>query len=93
MNFISKTACLLQTGLVLSQDNLDSVEALIKKHDDFSKLLDTQEEKFVSLEQFAKTLISGGHYDTLAISKRSDIVLQRCVHVTKCTIAYRCIII
>ncbi len=55
------------------------MEALIKKHDDFTKSLDTQEEKFVSLDQFAKTLISRGHYDTLAISTRRDTVLQRSV--------------
>ncbi len=73
-NIIIKFTC---SCIPFSQDNLDNVEALIKKHDDFAKSLDTQEEKFVSLDQFAKTLIAGGHYDTLAISTRRDIVLQR----------------
>lgn len=59
------------------QDNLDSVEALIKKHDDFAKSLDTQEEKFTSLDHFANNLTSGHHYDTVAISTRRDTVLQR----------------
>ena len=31
------------------------------------------------LDQFAKKLLSGGHYDTVAISKRRDAVLARCV--------------
>ena len=61
------------------QDNLDRVEALIKKHEDFEKTLDTQEEKFTMLDQFAKKLLSGSHYDTVAISKRRDAVLARCV--------------
>lgn len=59
------------------QDNLDRVESLIKKHEDFEKTLDTQEEKFTLLDQFAKKLLSGGHYDTVAISKRRDAVLAR----------------
>ena len=78
--------CVYLVLLIVSapQDTLDSVEVLIKKHDDFAKTLDTQEERFVSLDQFAKTLIAGGHYDTLRISKRRDIVLQRCVWVCVC---------
>ena len=59
------------------QDNLDSVEALIKKHEDFEKTLDTQEEKISSLNQFAEKLIFGDHYDGVAVGKRRDAVLMR----------------
>ena len=84
--YVVHTLCVACTVELVSapQDTLDSVEVLIKKHDDFAKTLDTQEERFVSLDQFAKTLIAVGHYDTLRISKRRDIVLQRCVCVCVC---------
>merc|ERR1712168_282271 len=43
-------------------DSLDSVEALIKKHDDFEKSLAAQEEKIKALDEFATKLIEGQHY-------------------------------
>ncbi len=59
------------------QDNLDSVEALIKKHEDFEKSLDAQEEKMNAVDQFAKKLMSAGHYASVTIANRRDTVLQR----------------
>ena len=56
---------------------MDSVEALIKKHEDFEKTLDAQEEKMNSLNQFAQKLMVANHYDTAAIGKRKDTVLMR----------------
>ena len=53
------------------------MEALIKKHEDFEKTLDTQEERISSLNQFAQKLIHGDHYDAVAITKRRDAVLMR----------------
>ena len=67
-------------GLTLSfvfQDNLDSVEALIKKHEDFEKTLDAQEEKMNSLNLFAQKLMAAAHYDAVSIGKRRDAVLMR----------------
>jgi len=43
-------------------DSLDSVEALIKKHEDFEKSLAAQEEKIKALDEFASKLIEGQHY-------------------------------
>ena len=61
------------------QDTLDSVEALIKKHEDFEKSLEAQEEKVNAVDHFAQKLMAAEHYDTVAIANRRDGVLQRCV--------------
>ena len=53
------------------------MEALIKKHEDFEKTLDTQEEKIHALDQFAQKLMTEGHYDSIAISSRRNAVLAR----------------
>ena len=45
-----------------SQDTLDSVEALIKKHEDFGKLLEAQEEKVNAVDDFAQNLMAAEHY-------------------------------
>ena len=37
--------------LVIVQDSLDSVEELLKKHEDFEKLLTAQEERFTQLNR------------------------------------------
>ena len=65
-----------------TQDTLDSVEALIKKHEDFEKSLEAQEEKVNAVQHFAQKLMAAGHYDTVAIANRRDAVLQRCVPIT-----------
>ena len=41
---------------------LDSVEAMMKKHENFEKSLAAQEEKIKALEEFAVKLIEGKHY-------------------------------
>ncbi len=56
---------------------MDSVEALIKKHEDFEKSVEAQEEKIHALNQFAQKLMAAGHYDAVAIGNRRDAVLQR----------------
>ncbi|CAH2252614.1 spectrin alpha chain, non-erythrocytic 1 isoform X1 [Pelobates cultripes] len=43
-------------------DSLDSVEALIKKHEDFDKAINIQEEKIAALQSFADQLITNDHY-------------------------------
>jgi spectrin alpha len=50
-----------QEAFLASQDlgdSLDSVEAMMKKHDDFEKSLVAQEEKIKALDEFATKLVS-----------------------------------
>ncbi|XP_048876599.1 spectrin alpha chain, non-erythrocytic 1-like isoform X2 [Brienomyrus brachyistius] len=58
-------------------DSLDSVEALIKKHEDFDKAINVQEEKIAALQSFAEQLIVADHYAKPEISRRRDSVLDR----------------
>uniref|UniRef100_A0A2K5MZW7 Spectrin alpha chain, non-erythrocytic 1 n=1 Tax=Cercocebus atys TaxID=9531 RepID=A0A2K5MZW7_CERAT len=58
-------------------DSLDSVEALIKKHEDFDKAINVQEEKIAALQAFADQLIAAGHYAKGDISSRRNEVLDR----------------
>ena len=55
-------------------DSLDSVEALIKKHEDFEKSLAAQEEKIKALNEFATKLIEGQHYAAEDVTQRRDAV-------------------
>lgn len=58
-------------------ENLDSVEALIKKHEDFDKAIAQQESKINALASFADQLVNAGHYDGPYISEKKDEVLAR----------------
>ncbi|XP_063792527.1 spectrin alpha chain, non-erythrocytic 1 isoform X4 [Pseudophryne corroboree] len=58
-------------------DSLDSVEALIKKHEDFDKAINVQEEKIAALQAFADQLVSANHYATGDIAARRNEVLDR----------------
>lgn len=58
-------------------DSLDSVEALIKKHEDFEKSLAAQEEKIRALEIFATKLIDGQHYAADDVAQRRQMLLAR----------------
>ncbi|EMP38127.1 Spectrin alpha chain, brain [Chelonia mydas] len=58
-------------------DSLDSVEALIKKHEDFDKAINVQEEKIAALQSFADQLISADHYAKGVVSNRRNEVLDR----------------
>ncbi|XP_023696436.2 spectrin alpha chain, non-erythrocytic 1 isoform X2 [Paramormyrops kingsleyae] len=58
-------------------DSLDSVEALIKKHEDFDKAINVQEEKIAALQSFADQLIGADHYSKPEISARRNEVLDR----------------
>ncbi|GFR78865.1 spectrin alpha chain [Elysia marginata] len=55
----------------------DNVETLIKKHEDFDRAINSQEEKFNSLQNFADQLITSNHYDGTAVSEKRDQVLER----------------
>ncbi|XP_034234548.1 spectrin alpha chain isoform X1 [Thrips palmi] len=58
-------------------DSLDSVEALIKKHEDFEKSLAAQEEKIKALDDFATKLIEGQHYAADDVAQRRAMLLER----------------
>merc|ERR550519_2731185 len=58
-------------------DSLDSVEALIKKHEDFEKSLAAQEEKIKALDEFASKLIEGQHYAAEDVAQRRALLLER----------------
>jgi len=58
-------------------DSLDSVEALIKKHEDFEKSLAAQEEKIKALDIFATKLIDGQHYAADDVAQRRQMLLAR----------------
>nr|CAD7266031.1 unnamed protein product [Timema shepardi] len=58
-------------------DSLDSVEALIKKHEDFEKSLAAQEEKIKALDEFATKLIEGQHYAADDVAHRRAMLLER----------------
>lgn len=56
---------------------MDSVEALIKKHEDFEKSLAAQEEKIKMLDDFATKLIESEHYAYDDVAAKRDQLLQR----------------
>lgn len=55
----------------------DGVEAAIKRHEDFDRAINAQEEKIANLKDFAATLIQNEHYDKNDVQNRIDDVLQR----------------
>merc|ERR1712223_1907320 len=58
-------------------DSLDSVEAMMKKHENFEKSLAAQEEKIKALEEFAVKLIEGKHYAQDDVAKAKTALLER----------------
>lgn len=58
-------------------DSLDSVEAMMKKHEDFEKSLAAQEEKIKALDEFATKLIEGQHYAADDVAEKRALLLQR----------------
>ncbi|XP_037121664.1 spectrin alpha chain, non-erythrocytic 1 isoform X4 [Syngnathus acus] len=74
-NWMSK-----QEAFLLNEDlgdSLDSVEALLKKHEDFEKSLSAQEEKITALDEFATKLIQNNHYACEDVATRRDALLSR----------------
>uniref|UniRef100_A0A8C5QUK2 Spectrin alpha chain, non-erythrocytic 1 n=1 Tax=Leptobrachium leishanense TaxID=445787 RepID=A0A8C5QUK2_9ANUR len=74
-NWMSK-----QEAFLLNEDlgdSLDSVEALLKKHEDFEKSLSAQEEKITALDEFASKLIQNNHYAMEDVATRRDALLSR----------------
>lgn len=58
-------------------DSLDSVEALMKKQEDFEKSLKAQREKVTELENYTASLVKSGHYETSAIEAGLRATLKR----------------
>ena len=58
-------------------DSLDSVEAMMKKHEDFEKSLAAQEEKIKALDEFATKLIEGKHYAAEDVATAREALLDR----------------
>merc|ERR1719187_2685316 len=55
----------------------DNVEAMIKKHEDFDKAINNQEEKIESLQTYADQLIQSEHYAGPDINQKKKDVLER----------------
>ena len=62
-------ACFLLAG--------ESVESLMKKHEDFDRAINAQEEKINALQTFADQLIAADHYDCDGIDAKRRQVLDR----------------
>ena len=61
-------------------DSLDSVEALIKKHEDFERSLAAQEDKIKALDEIGTKLISMKHYAADDVAQRKAMLLERRAH-------------
>jgi spectrin alpha len=55
----------------------DSVESLLKKHEDFDRAIASQEEKISAISNLADQLIGNEHYDGPGIDQRRNEVMQR----------------
>lgn len=60
---------------------MDEVSVLVKKHNDFEKLMATQEEKVVQLQEHGDKLLAQNHFESALIAKRMSEVLARREHV------------
>lgn len=58
-------------------DSLDSVEAFMKKHEDFEKSLIAQEEKIKALDEFATKLVEVRHYAAEDVAQKRALLLER----------------
>ena len=50
----------------------DGVESLIKKHEDFDRAINQQEEKIAALQRFADQLAESDHYDKDGIKEKRE---------------------
>ncbi|XP_076180788.1 spectrin beta chain, non-erythrocytic 5 kst isoform X2 [Ptiloglossa arizonensis] len=58
-------------------DSVEEVDAQVKKHNEFEKLLVTQEEKLTALQEHGDKLLAQNHFDSPTIARRLDEVIQR----------------
>lgn len=78
-----------ESFLSSSEVDGENVESLIKKHEDFDKAINSQEEKIATLNQLADQLIGSQHYASPAISDKRDQVLERWKHLKDAMIEKR----
>ncbi|RWR99252.1 spectrin-like protein, partial [Dinothrombium tinctorium] len=64
----------------------DNVEALIKKHEDFDKAINSQEEKIAALAALSDQLTATNHYASPDIKEKKDQVLHRWQHLKEALI-------
>ena len=57
---------------------MESVEALITKHENFEKSLTAQEEKFKALDEMATGMIQAEHYAAAEVHARKEEVRVIC---------------
>lgn len=55
----------------------DNVESLIKKHEDFDKAIESQQEKLNNLDQLARQLAQSDHYAAPAINDKREQIFER----------------
>ena len=67
----------------------DNVDALIKKHEDYDKAINAQEEKIAALNIFADQLCAAEHYAAPAIADKRAQVLDRWQHLKEALIEKR----
>nr|CDS29622.1 Spectrin alpha actinin [Hymenolepis microstoma] len=60
-----------------SGEDVDKVDALIKKHENFNRAITAQEAKIQALDASANALMAEGHYDAPGIQAKRDEVLGR----------------
>lgn len=63
--------------LSISGETVDEVTAYAKKHDAFEKLLGTQEEKILALQEHGDKLLAQKHFESDLIARRLIEVVQR----------------
>ncbi|XP_054722410.1 spectrin beta chain, non-erythrocytic 5-like [Uloborus diversus] len=70
-------------------DSMSSVEALIRKHDNFEKTMSAQSNKIDELETFATELVAAKHYDNSAIQSKCQAVCSRRDKLKECALVRR----
>lgn len=74
-------------------DDVDgsNVESLIKKHEDFDRAINAQEEKIAAIESFADRLMDVDHYDGPNIVERRGSVRQQLSRQWTGVVTYACV--
>ena len=68
----------IRESSLLGEDVDDkTVDALIKKHEDFNRAINMQEDKMQALKEFADQLVEHEHYDKNGIKEKCNEVLAR----------------
>lgn len=68
----------IRESSLLGEDVDDkTVDSLIKKHEDFNRAINMQEDKMQSLKEFADQLVEHEHYDQGGIKAKCNEVLKR----------------